>query len=215
LLRRVIDIFVIAAVRLYREGLADALQRDGRVGIAGTAASWPDGLTQIAALPQPPDVLLADPGAPAAATGFRALRQQHPSVRVVALAVREVDEDVVAWAEAGVAGVVTRDASLDQLLTTVEEIARGENTVTAALLRRVAVLAAERRHAAPRVSVLTSREREIVDLLDRGLSNKEIAARLRIEMPTVKNHVHHILEKLQVQRRAEVAAAARALEQRI
>jgi DNA-binding NarL/FixJ family response regulator len=57
---------------------------------------------------------------------------------------------------------------------------------------------------------LTSRELEVVDLIDRGLSNKEIASRLSIEVPTVKNHVHNILEKLGVHRRADAAARMRA-----
>src|SRR5437773_985410 len=80
--------------------------------------------------------------------------------------------------------------------------------LAASLLRRVATLAAEQApvSAAER---LTSREREIVRLIDDGLSNKQIAGELHIELPTVKNHVHNILEKLQVQRRSEAAARVR------
>jgi ATP/maltotriose-dependent transcriptional regulator MalT len=80
--------------------------------------------------------------------------------------------------------------------------------VTAVLLRRVASLGTERR--VDDRSGLTRRERQIVGLIGRGLSNKEIAGALRIEVPTVKNHVHNILEKLHVHRRAEAVTAARA-----
>ncbi len=73
------------------------------------------------------------------------------------------------------------------------------------LSRRLSVLASERDHGAHGLS-LTDREREIVELLDQGLSNKEIAQRLAIRLPTVKNHVHSILEKLNVHRRGEAAA---------
>ena len=59
------------------------------------------------------------------------------------------------------------------------------------------------------VGALSHREREIVQLVDSGMSNKEIASRLHIEMATVKNHMHHILHKLGVQRRGEAAAALR------
>src|SRR5256886_10308318 len=77
-----------------------------------------------------------------------------------------------------------------------------------ALLRRIAALATDGR--SDRVQAhLTSREREIMGLIDEGLSNKEIAKRLRIEVATVKNHVHNILEKLQVHRRGEAAARVR------
>jgi ATP/maltotriose-dependent transcriptional regulator MalT len=80
--------------------------------------------------------------------------------------------------------------------------------VTAVLLRRVASLAGG---PAPEAGpALTRREREIVCLIGKGLSNKEIADSLRIELPTVKNHVHNILEKLRVHRRADAVAAARA-----
>jgi len=81
--------------------------------------------------------------------------------------------------------------------------------VAGALLRRIAALATDGR--SDRVPAhLTNREREIMGLIDEGLSNKEIAKRLRIEVATVKNHVHNILEKLQVHRRGEAAARVRA-----
>jgi DNA-binding NarL/FixJ family response regulator len=86
--------------------------------------------------------------------------------------------------------------------------------LAATLLRRVAVLAADR--AQPRVEArLTARELEIVELIDEGLSNKEIASRLCIEVPTVKNHVHNILEKLDVRGRAEAAARVRPRPRRL
>ncbi len=77
--------------------------------------------------------------------------------------------------------------------------------ITASLLRRVGALAAELRGPSPNAS-LTAREVEVAELLDQGLSNKEIGQRLNIAVPTVKNHVHSILEKLHVHRRAEAAA---------
>jgi DNA-binding NarL/FixJ family response regulator len=80
----------------------------------------------------------------------------------------------------------------------------------ATLLRRVAALAAER-HTADNGARLTPREQQVVRLIDEGLSNKEIARRLSIEVRTVKNHVHSILEKLQVRRRGEAAARMRAV----
>jgi two-component system nitrate/nitrite response regulator NarL len=76
------------------------------------------------------------------------------------------------------------------------------------LIRRLASLARSGQPASP-IGPLTTREREILELIDEGFSNKQIAQRLRIELPTVKNHVHHILVKLGVNRRAEAAALAR------
>ena len=204
--------FVVAQVRLYEEGLAQAIGLDPRYEVAGTAPSIALGVRRIRALAQPPDVALLDLAAPDGLAAVRALRDELPDMRVIALGIRELEPDVIAWAEAGVDGFVSRDASLEDLCATVDSVARGETLcsprVAATLLRRVATLARERRPAPPH-AVLTARERQIVALIDEGLSNKEIAGRLRIELPTVKNHVHNVLEKLQVRRRSEAAARVR------
>ncbi len=130
----------------------------------------------------------------------------------MALAVSEVESDVLAWAEAGVVGYVPREASLEDLVSTIEAVVRGElrcsPRIAATLFRRVTKLSANRRHT-PQGIHLTPRELEILDLIDHGLSNKQIAGKLGIEVATVKNHVHNILEKLQVNRRGEAAARMR------
>lgn len=206
-----IRIFVVASVRLYEEGLARVLDADERFGVVGTARTFGDALT-VLRLAAPPDVVLLDIARPDGVSAVRAIRDEFPEARVVALAVRQVDEDIVGWAEAGVAGLVPLEASLDDLAATVESVVRGETLVpartAAVLLERVAELA-RAGAATAELTVLTPREREIAALIDEGLSNKEIAARLHIELPTVKNHVHHILGKLQVRRRSEAAAALR------
>jgi two-component system nitrate/nitrite response regulator NarL len=210
-----LDVFVLVAVRLYREGIADAVARDPRFRLAGTAASLAEAQPRLAALERAPDVTLLDLGlAEGGAGATRALRDAEPATSIVALAVHEADEDVVLWAEAGVAGLVSAEATLAELLDAVEAAGRDEvltsPAVAAALLRRVAQVAGEhRRAAAPDGPPLTRREREIVSLIGRGLSNKEIAGTLRIELPTVKNHVHNILEKLRVARRTEAVRVAR------
>jgi DNA-binding NarL/FixJ family response regulator len=207
-----VEVFVLVSVRLYRDGIADALSRDARFRVAGTAGLLDAALAQLRASPRPVDVALVDVGLPEGAGATRALRAEWPGTRNVAFAVEEADEDVVLWAEAGVSGLVSRDATLAELLDAVAGAARHEVLtspgVTAALLRRVAAVAHE--HRAGDRPALTRREREILGLVGRGLSNKEIAASLRIELPTVKNHVHNILEKLRVGRRADAVSAARA-----
>jgi len=143
----------------------------------------------------------------------RALAAAVPSARVVALAVVEAEADVIPLAEAGVAGYVTVDQSLSELTETIASVARGENPcsplLAAILLRRVRALAGERPRALGPEGVLTGREREILALLERGLTNKQIARELQIELTTVKHHVHNILEKLGVPTRGAAAARAR------
>ena len=214
-----IAVFVIAEVRLYRDGVAQALAGDPRFTVAGSAATHADGCRAIAALSARPDVALIDAGGAAGLAGARALRAALPDVPLIALAIDENDDAVVAWAEAGVSGLVTVNTALTGMMDAIESVARGgarcSPRATAALLRRVAELAGHHRRIGalpggerPR-GRLTPREREVIALIDRGLSNKQIARALQIELPTVKNHVHAILEKLHVERRGEAAAVVR------
>ena len=142
----------------------------------------------------------------------RALAAAAPQVKLVALAVPEVEREVIAVAEAGAAAYVTPDGSMEDLASVVQSVERGEVLcspgMAAGLFRRVAALARERR-LDPIEEKLTARELDVLRLIEEGLSNKEIATALSIELPTVKNHVHRILEKLHVHRRSQAAARAR------
>ena len=207
---QVSGVFVLVPVRLYRDGIVDALRRDQRFELLGSAASLDQALVELESLPCVPNVTLVDLGLPEGAGATRVLRAGWPSIAIVALAVRESDEDIVSWAEAGVAGLVSSDAALAEVLDAVEAAGRNEAltspAVSAVLLRTVAALAGQR--PATLRPALTRREREVVRLIGYGLSNKEIAHSLSIEPSTVKNHVHNILEKLSVGRRTEALSAA-------
>jgi two-component system, NarL family, nitrate/nitrite response regulator NarL len=205
-----IRLFVVAAVGLYREGLAQVLAREPGMTVVGTAADEDELLATVEKTK--PDLVLIDVESPGGLEAVEAVAQVLPELKAIALAVNETEEGILACAEAGAAGFVLRGASLDVLITTIDSVARGEMPcsprIVSALLRRVAALASL--HRSEEASArLTTREREIVELIDAGLSNKEIAARLHIEVPTVKNHVHNILEKLNVSRRIEAAAQLR------
>jgi two-component system, NarL family, nitrate/nitrite response regulator NarL len=207
---QIVDVFLIVGTRFYREGLADALGRMVGIRVVGTATGAADALSRIR--PLAPHVVLLDTAVAGMPDLVRALVAAEPTARVVALAVPERDSEVLACTEAGASGYVTDDASLADLIATVEGVARGEMRcspkITGTLLRRVAALAAGHRPSPP-VRSLTARELEVLELLDEGLSNKQIARRLCIQVVTVKNHVHHILEKLQVERRGEAAYVRR------
>ena len=207
-----IEVFIIVSVRLYRQGLKHALNADPRFQVTGTSATYAEGLAAMMKLTQLPRVAILDVGVDAGLSSARRMRAALRDVSLVALAIDDTDESVVAWAEAGVAGFVTRDTPLEGLMDTVECVAGGGTRcsprATAALLRRLAELSS-RSPTSARSAQLTPREREIVALIDRGLSNKQIASELHIELATVKNHVHSVLEKLQVDRRGAAAAAVR------
>jgi two-component system nitrate/nitrite response regulator NarL len=208
-----INLVIVAEVRLYREGLVSALERVGPCGIdvVATVPSLAHLMpAQLQTLPAP--VVLFDVARLSDATPVRMLLAASPGVRVVALGVTEDGRDVVSWAEAGVAGYVSRVDSIPDLLATIESVARDELAcpprIAAALNRRVAALADERRRAQPPVP-LSRRELEVVDLIEQGKSNREIGRLLFIQLATVKNHVHNILDKLEMTGRTDVATWAR------
>lgn len=205
-----IDVVVASGVRFYAEGMARILHSDKRVSVV---LAVPDVEALVSTLSAAdPDVVLLDLATMDDVAALREVIGAAAPIPFVALAVRERDTDVIDWVEAGVAGVVTRSASLADLSNAIFVAARGgcacSPAVPAVLMRRVAAAARERPDTAP-MPDLTAREREIMDLLSLGLSNKEIAARLFLGLSTVKNHVHHVLRKLEVTSRAEAVARMR------
>jgi DNA-binding NarL/FixJ family response regulator len=158
-----------------------------------------------------PDVLLLDVARPNSLDSCRPLRRVLPDVKIVAFAVAEVDREVIACAEAGVSSFVSKRGSAQDLVAAVHYAVRDEllcsPRTAALLLNHIAV--SPRRSTAAGDSNLTRRECEIVGLIEKGLSNKAIARLLRITDATVKNHVHSILTKLQVSRRAEAVERTR------
>lgn len=205
-----IEVLIVADIRMCRDGLAEALGRRRSISVLGTAADLVDAVSLARALC--PDVILVQIAWPDSVQVVRTLAAETPEAKIVALCVPEAEDELIACVEAGAAGYVTKEASLPQVVAAVERIARGEvpssPRMTAVLLRRVRELAAARPpHGLEQR--LTPREGEIVALIDEGLSNKQIAQALHIEQATVKNHVHHVLQKLHVGRRGEAAAVVR------
>jgi two-component system, NarL family, nitrate/nitrite response regulator NarL len=200
-----IRIFVCAEIRLYREGLAHVLAATERIVVAGTASSAAEASKSLAETGV--DVLLIDLSSTDAFAAVSPLHAANREAKILAIAVPELADEILARAEAGIEGYVTRDASIDDLVRAIEGVHRGElicsPSMAGALLRHVGRLAGGRRSTNSHAT-LTPRQRQIAALVGDGLSNKEIARKLSIELPTVKNHVHSILEKLDVHRRSEI-----------
>jgi two-component system, NarL family, nitrate/nitrite response regulator NarL len=206
---RGITTLVVGDIRLYREGIAGALALDERIRVVGTERDAQAALEHISH--SPVDIVLIDIAMPGSLEAIRALSEVDVNTKVVALALRDTDDQVIAGAEAGVSGWLSAEASLDELVATLESVMRGEvpcsPRIAANLVNRLATLSSERNHSVE--SNLTSREREVAELINEGLTNREIADRLYVEESTVKNHVHSILKKLRVRRRYDVAGRVR------
>jgi two-component system, NarL family, nitrate/nitrite response regulator NarL len=202
-------VLVLAESRLYREALCTALEQAADITAYGRTARPTDA---FAGSFLRPDVVLVDAAFPDAVAAVRASHRDWPGLRVVVLAGSESEPDLVRLAEAGVNGFVLHDASVQQLAKVIHGVMRGEAScpprLAAAVLQRLSALAAQVPDQAEETA-LTARELEIATLVAEGLSNKEIARRLHITLATVKNHVHSILNKLEVTRRADVGQRLR------
>ena len=180
--------------------------RDPRTQIVlvGVAASAADAVEQVHRLA--PDIALLDMAMNDAFSVARQLGRDGGTSRIVALGMAENEVEVLNCAQMGIAGYVTREASIADMLDTVEATARGEvhcsPKIAGSLFRRIAALSTERANGST-PNALTARESQILRLLQQGMSNKMISRSLGIELPTVKNHVHSILAKLGIHRRTE------------
>jgi two-component system nitrate/nitrite response regulator NarL len=206
----VLSLLILGEVGLYREALAESLGRDERFEVVAVVPVVEMALEVLHCVGA--DVVLVDTRMTDGTEAVRELAVAAPQLKLVALGVREVEPEVIAVAEAGASAYLTPGGSMEDLASVVHSVERGEVLcspgMAAGLFRRVATLARDRQ-LDPIDEMLTARELEVLRLMEEGLSNKEIATALSIELPTVKNHVHRILEKLHVNRRSEAAARAR------
>ena len=206
-----IRIFIANDNRLLREGLAAMLIEIDDISVVGMAASGSEALDQIKKIL--PDVALVDIGMPDK-DGLDVTEKLHkdlPTVKVLILGMPDLTDEIMTCIEAGAAGYVLKEASFKYLVESIRSVQRGESfcspRMAASLFSRVAELAGEK---IPESSVkLTRREVEVINKIADGLSNKEIAEQLCIEEQTVKNHIHNILDKLQLHNRLEAVQYAR------
>ena len=206
------SVVLVSGLRLLRDGLTDALTRTG-LSVAAAACDAEQALAAITDLE--PSLVLVDIELRDSLALVREIHSAPRAPRIIVFAVSDSQDALLPFIEAGIHGYVARDGSLSDVVATVEAVGRGETIVSPKLAASLFQRLAEQRRrremgngAAPR-SDLTLRERQILSLVEQGLTNKEIARSLGIELATVKNHVHHVLEKLKVSRRGQAAARAR------
>jgi two-component system nitrate/nitrite response regulator NarL len=205
-------VIIVDDTSLYRLSLADALAGDPSINAVETAADAGTAIDLLAGAAAG-TVVLFNMSMPGGVAVLHTIVRAVPTVPVIALAVSDLEHEIIACAEAGVAGCLLKTDSYADLVAMIMSVARGETRcsppVAAALLRRVATFSRGSR-VDPVEIRLTAREIEVMQLVEEGLSNKQIARRLSIELRTVKNHVHHILAKYQVHRRGDAVALFRA-----
>lgn len=211
-----IHILLVDDQKLMREGLRILLELEPDLRVAGEASDGQAALAAYARLQ--PDVVLMDirmPGMDGVEATWR-LHEGWPHARVIILTTFDDDEYIFEGLRAGAQGYLLKDVSGQELAEAVRTVAGGGALIEPSVARRV--LAEFARLAPPArapgaglAEELSEREREVLELLAQGLTNREIAQRLSLAEGTVKNYVTNILQKLGVRDRTQAAVRAREL----
>ncbi|HDQ46250.1 MAG TPA: response regulator transcription factor [bacterium] len=212
--KKTIRIFIADDNALLLEGLVTMLGDQADFLVVGTA---PNGDKAVELIKDSlPEVALIDIGMPDkdGLEVTQILHQDFPQVKVIILGLIDLTDEIMACIEAGATGYILKESTFEHLVEIIRSVHRNEAfcspRMAASLFSRIAELTSEVKMQIPVDSTkLTSRELDVIKLIAEGLPNKEIAKRLFIETQTVKNHIHNILDKLQLHNRFETVQYAR------
>lgn len=198
--RHPLTVLIVDDHFVVRSGLAASLELDDTISVVAEADRGEDAVA--AYVQHRPRVVLMDLQLPGLGGGgaTAALRERDAEARVLIFSSYARDDEIQAALDAGALGYLQKSASRDELLTALRSVAQGRRHLAPELDRRLSALR--------RGPAITQREREILALIATGQANKEIAATFGISEDTVKRHVSHILEKLDVHDRAQATAEA-------
>ena len=208
-------VLVVSDVRIVQEGLRAVLSAREEIEVVGTIDPRHAGERCARLQPQ---VVLFDAARCESVEYVKDVVRCAPACKVVAFGVHETEEEILPLAAAGTAGYVRAGVASDDVVNILDRVMRNElpcsARAAASLYREVAMLSSNGGNRAPRgtnstAALVSRRELQVARLIDRGLTNKQIARALGIEPATVKNHVHNLCEKLKVHRRGAAAARLR------
>jgi DNA-binding NarL/FixJ family response regulator len=208
-----IRVVIVDDHALFRRGLDLVLSEEPDIKVVGEAA---DGIEAVhRAEEMAPDVVVMDVRMPKS-TGIEAarrIRERLPDTKVIMLTVSDSEEDLYAAVKAGASGYLLKEISIEELADAVRAVARGHSLISPSMASKLLtefnalVQQAEERHRSL-LPNLTDRELDVLKLVAKGLSNREISEELYISENTVKNHVRNILEKLHLHSRMEAVVYA-------
>jgi DNA-binding NarL/FixJ family response regulator len=197
--------------RLLREGIAAMIQSQPGFKVLAASADANEALEKVRVAK--PDIVLLDLGLEDhdSLSLTATVHSEVPEARVIVMGFMSLQEDVADFVRAGASGFIMKNASFEVFFDTIRAVAAGAEVLPEALTNSLFSQIANNAARGSKVKLmeavrLTNRERQVIDLLGEGLSNKKIATRLHIAVHTVKSHVHNVLEKLALHSRLEVAA---------
>jgi DNA-binding NarL/FixJ family response regulator len=186
-----------------RDGLNNFISLSSDFKVLGTFRTAEEALTDIPKLK--PDIVIMDINLPGI-NGIECIKQvkdKSPGTQFMMFTVYENDEKVFEALKAGASGYLLKNTGLVQLIESLKELYKGGSPMSANIARKLVTVFREKEKDAIAVQILSPRENEILQLLTKGLLYKEIASQLSISVATVRQHIHHIYEKLHVQNRTE------------
>jgi len=214
------QVALVGGSRLLRETVGHVLSTLGGACIVWTEATIGESVDLLRS--DPPQILVFAANERDEYRALPVVRRIDAGIRIVVIGDGHCPMTMGLCAESGVLGYLSPDASAGELLETLERVSCGELSCPPEIVRTLFRFMSQKPPADPApasiphpIDELTHRERDVVGLIAQGLSNKQIAHRLSIEVATVKSHVHRILTKLNVERRAQVVALLSADLQRV
>jgi len=212
-----INVILISDIKIYCEGLSQALSNTKSIKVIGSVDNVDAAIRIITN--NTPDVVLQDMTMTGSCSLVKQISSISPNTKIVALAVPYDEDNILLCAEAGITGYVPREASLGDLVEALISAVKGEcycpPRIAACILKKIQYIAVSTKNKylssvsdnkSNTYECLTRREQQIAALLSNGLSNKQIARDLSIEVSTVKNHVHNVLVKLDVRSRTQAVS---------
>jgi DNA-binding NarL/FixJ family response regulator len=196
---------------LFRKGMRTLLESLPDMEVVGEAATGEEAVERAVALQ--PDVVLMDLQMPAGGglTATRQIAKASPHIRILVVTLFEDDDSIFAALQAGARGYMLKDSDEEEMLRAIRAVGDGEAIFSSAIATRLRDYFASSRRVIPEevFPELTEREREVLDRIARGETNRQIAEQLSISLKTVRNHVSNIFSKLQVADRAQAVIRAR------
>lgn len=211
-----IRLLLIEDNRLLREGILSILKSQKDIIIFSSG----DGKNPLLKVRQlKPNIVLLDLGLRSQNSLHivEIVKKEFPRAKIIVMDLAPAQADILQYVKAGAAGFILKDASLNDLLSTIRTVSKGETVLPPLLVDSLFSQIIDRaiKEGKSKLSgavKMTKREREVIELLSNGLTNKEIAQKIQVSTFTVKSHIHNIMEKLALHTRLEVANYAYSAE---
>ena len=205
-----IRLLLIEVNRLLRDGILAMLKTQADINIIAATGKSENSVSKLQKLK--PDIIILDLGlhGPNSLTIVEIVTKDFPGAKIIVMDLAPVQGDIAHYVKAGASGFILKDATPDDFLLTIRNVAEGTNILppnfTDSLFAKIVEHALKQGKTKLRDAVrMTKREREVIELIADGLGNREIGQKLRISTYTIKSHVHNIMEKLALHSRLEVA----------